>query len=555
MLKTHLSTNINGGIIMKHEGLSRRAFLGGALATSALAAAGLGGCSPAQSAQNATSSSGDSAAAGNSQPSFLITPQPINDSAIKETIDADVVIVGCGIAGMAAARAASDEGLHVIVVEKSERFNCRGTMGSQLGSIGSKYQIEASYEEVDKTALVNRYMQDTLQMAKQSFLKHWADHSGEDVDWFMELCENVSVLELGAKVPEGGLNGNVYLIPSKNTDETSRYPQFHTAMSVNFDTAFPDDAGFYYPMLSFQNHIEENGGEFLFSTWGKQLVKENDRVSGVIVENLEGELIKVAASKAVILACGDFGNNKEMIEYYAPQAANLVCTYNCVDAKGETCNLGEGHQMALWAGAAMEKAPYAPMSHLSDTGDQLLVTRDGKRFINEELGAQSICNVIMRCPGETAFCITGESQGAKILQPGPGAKQPEALNTIEEAASVVGCEASTLQETIDRYNELCSAGADDDFGKQARFLKPIEAPYYVYEGIPGQMLVIMGGIDCDDDCRALDADGNPVSGLYVAGNTQGCRFGAEYPMTAPGISHGLALSLGRLAGKNAAILS
>ncbi|MEI3548853.1 MAG: FAD-binding protein [Adlercreutzia sp.] len=68
------------------------------------------------------------------------------------------------------------------------------------------------------------------------------------------------------------------------------------------------------------------------------------------------------------------------------------------------------------------------------------------------------------------------------------------------------------------------------------------------------MLVIMGGIDCDDDCRALDVGGNPVGGLYVAGNTQGGRFGAEYPMTAPGISHGIALSLGRLAGKNAATL-
>lgn len=540
---------------MKHEGLSRRAFLGGALATGAFAVAGIAGCSPAQPAEGNASATSNGAVAADSKPSFLAEPQAIDDSQIKETIAADVVVVGCGIAGMAAARAASDEGANVVVIEKSERFNCRGTMGSQLGSIGSKYQIEAGYPEIDKAALINRYMQDTLQMAKQSFLKHWADHSGEDVDWFMELCDNVSVLEVGGKVPEGGLNGNVYILPSKETDITSRYPEYHTAVSVNFDTSFPDDAGFYYPMLSFQNHIEGNGGRFLFSTWGKQLVKEGDRVSGVIAENLDGEFVKVTASKAVILSCGDFGNNKEMIEHYAPQAANLVCTYNCVDAKGDTCNLGEGHQMAMWAGAVMEKAPYAPMSHLSNTGDLLLVDKSGKRFINENLGAQSICNAIMRCPGETVFCITGESQGPKVLQPGPNAKQPEPLNTIEEAAAAVGCEASVLQETIDRYNELCAAGTDDDFGKAEGFLNPIESPYYVYEGIPGQMLVIMGGIDCDDDCRALDADGNPVSGLYVAGNTQGCRFGAEYPMTAPGISHGLALSLGRLAGKNAATLA
>lgn len=207
--------------------------------------------------------------------------------------------------------------------------------------------------------------------------------------------------------------------------------------------------------------------------------------------------------------------------------------------------------MALWAGAVMEKAPYAPMSHLSDIADVLLVNRIGERFINEDLGAQSLSNVIMRCPGEVAFCITGEAQGPKVLQPGPDAVKPEPLSTIDEAAAVVGCDAATLAATIERYNELAAQGVDTDFGKTAAALTAINPPYYVYEGHPGNMLVMMGGIDCDRACRALDANGDPVPGLYVAGNNQGCRFGAEYPMTAPGISHGIALSLGRLAGTNA----
>lgn len=540
---------------MKSNGMSRRSFVGSVLTGSAVAALGLAGCAPKTTGAEAAPDGGGTgvAAVPSSKPSFLTAPNPVSETDIKETKDADVVIVGCGIAGMAAARAAAEEGARVIVVEKSEHFNCRGSMGSQIGAVNSTYQQQAGYPAFDGTELVNRYMQDTLQMANQNFLKYWVDHSGEDLEWFLELCP-VEILEPGAMVPEGGINGNVYLMPKATALPTGRYPAWPTAMSINFDPTFPEDAGFYYPMQSFQEDIESKGGEFLYATWGRQLVKDGDRVSGIVVQNAEGDYFLVNAAKAIVLACGDFGNNQEMLEYYAPQATGLNCTYNCMDAHGDICNVGEGHQMALWAGATMEKAPYAPMSHLSDVADLLLVRRDGRRFINEELGAQSLSNVIMRCPGEVAYCITGNAQGPKVLQPGPDAVKPDPSETVEEAAAIIGCDAAVLQKTIERYNELATAGKDEDFGKDASKMVPIEAPYYVYEGHPGNMLVIMGGIDCDDDCRALDAGGNPVGGLYVAGNTQGGRFGAEYPMTAPGISHGIALSLGRLAGKNAATL-
>lgn len=199
---------------MKNKGLSRRAFLGSALAGSTIAALGLAGCAPSTASQAAAEKAPASdLASTSSNPSFLNAPEPIADADITTTKDADVVIVGCGIAGMAAARAATDEGAKVVIIEKSERFNCRGTMGSQLGAVNSIYQQQAGYPTFDTAALINRYMQDTLQMANQSFLKHWVDHSGADVEWFLELCQNVEVLEPGAMVPEGGLSGNVYLMP------------------------------------------------------------------------------------------------------------------------------------------------------------------------------------------------------------------------------------------------------------------------------------------------------------------------------------------------------
>lgn len=112
---------------MKNKGLSRRAFLGSALAGSTIAALGLAGCAPSTASQAAAEKAPASdLASTSSNPSFLNAPEPIADADITTTKDADVVIVGCGIAGMAAARAATDEGAKVVVIEKSERFNCRG---------------------------------------------------------------------------------------------------------------------------------------------------------------------------------------------------------------------------------------------------------------------------------------------------------------------------------------------------------------------------------------------------------------------------------------------
>lgn len=113
--------------------------------------------------------------------------------------------------------------------------------------------------------------------------------------------------------------------------------------------------------------------------------------------------------------------------------------------------------------------------------------------------------------------------------------------------------AETLQETVARYNELAHAGEDIDFSKVSTRLFAVEnPPYYAVPFGDSGMLVLIGGIDCDESCHALDADKNIVSGLYVAGNTMGGRFLVDYPVTVAGASHSMAMSFGRLAGRVAA---
>ena len=126
-------------------------------------------------------------------------------------------------------------------------------------------------------------------------------------------------------------------------------------------------------------------------------------------------------------------------------------------------------------------------------------------------------------------------------------------DTIEDLAKAVDIPADALKETVERYNELAHAGKDTDFSKTSTRLFPVEnPPYYIVPFGDSGMLVLIGGIDCDAECRALDAEKNPVPGLFVAGNTMGGRFLVDYPVTVAGASHSMAMSFGRLAGRNAA---
>ncbi|MEG0323107.1 MAG: FAD-binding protein, partial [Raoultibacter sp.] len=125
--------------------------------------------------------------------------------------------------------------------------------------------------------------------------------------------------------------------------------------------------------------------------------------------------------------------------------------------------------------------------------------------------------------------------------------------SIEELAGKIEVPAETLKATVARYNELAQAGTDKDFSKVSSRLFPVETgPFYAVPFGDSGMLVLIGGIDCDPALHALDAEKNPISGLYVAGNTMGGRFLVDYPVTVAGASHSMAMSFGRLAGRNAA---
>ena len=243
----------------------------------------------------------------------------------------------------------------------------------------------------------------------------------------------------------------------------------------------------------------------------------------------------------------------------------------------------------------MALGPLAPMTHHMggalgvDAFLQLNVR--GERFMNEDIPGQNIQDQLSRQPEARSFQIIDAKWPEQLACQGTGhgfvnyfvpedeADQWPAVvgedasasftgytteqmfldaityqaDTIEDLAKQMGLPKDAVVASVERYNELAHQGSDDDFGKRADRLFPLETPpFYACEFGDAGMLVCMGGLECDLDLHVVDDDKNPIPGLYVAGNTMGGRYAVEYPVTEAGISLATAMTFGRLAGVNAA---
>lgn len=558
--------------------LTRRSFVGaagGAAVAGALAA----------TAAAARASEGESES--KSIPSFLIAPDPIADSQISEVIDTDVLVIGAGIAGIAAARAASEAGARVVAIDKCETY---GVRSSKYGALNSSVHRELGQPELDPATVVNELQKCMGYRADQQLLMYWGTHSGEDFDWWLEPVEYDLLMADTDQPPAGS---HLWIKPTHWPHDPSYNWLDENCPCVIGELAFvsddPSKAGHIPVCEANAQAAIDNGAEFIFCLFGRQLIKEDNRVVGAVAQRQTGEYVRINASKGVILTCGDMGSNPEMMEYYLPWAAHYGSRYNTVDCNVDKANTGDGHCMGMWAGAVMEDGPLAPMTH--NVGNPscvgvdpfLLLNLDGERFVNEDVNGQAIENALARQKGHTAFQILdaqwidqlagmpcGMANMTHVVPddryaPGGEATSQASFeenctakaNTLDELLDLLGYEGEAKQTalaSIERYNELCAGGADLDFGKSAQRMFPVQTPpFYGVQFNPALLLVVMGGLVVDHNtCQALDADHEPIPGLYVAGNTMGGRFLVDYPTVVQGISHSSCMTFGRLAGTSCA---
>ena len=530
----------------------------------------------------------------------------ISDSDVEETVSTEVLVLGCGVAGVAAARSAAESGAKVLAVDKASGPQCRsGEYAVINGNVQHRYGRDTwTNEQIDE--IIDFHMMESSYKVKRSVMSRWAHEIGDVFDWWVEPnSELYYAEETRSAIPDE--NADNFIIPiflplPEHYDWTKeKFPCYPTSLEflpnqqVNF--------------LKNMEAAEATGNvETKYGHFAEKLIMENGKCTGAYLRNAKtGKYVKVNASKGVILSTGDYSQNDAMVKHFCPAVIEngIMRLFTNVDVEGNMTNTGDGIKLGAWAGAKIQD-DHAPMIHHMGGGADLAgvgvmgnagflnLDMNGKRFMNEDLPGQQVENQIEMQKDRKTWQIFDSSWpeqlpympaahgGACYVENYASAEEGPANNQtyrnykspyqLEEAvADGRAIKADTLEElvekmypgdktaqttalaSIERYNELARNGYDEDFGKvSSRLFELNNAPYYADQFECALLLVICGGLESDEDCHTFDENRNIIKGLYVAGNTQGGRFAHEYPITLKGVSHSMAMFYGYIAGKNAA---
>ena len=368
--------------------LSRRGFLkAAALSGAGLAGATmLGGCAPATSSSNSSATSGDDLAA-TGEPSFLTAPASIDADEIAETVDTDVLVIGSGIAGAITASSCTEQGLKVFLVEKAEAPR---NIGLDYGFVNPGIMAEKNIEPVDVYEVVRDHMEKSCHRCRGDKVYRFMSESGAAGDWYLEKARGYGF------VPE-------VIAMKSNSDHFKNY--VHVVELWPDEGAVADDGDWYAAtkamIANLQQEVVSGGGEYRNLTEAVQLLVDGGRVTGAICKGENGYL-QVNAAKGVVLACGDYAADPEMLDYYT------AWDFDSFDPDffiNESTGTGDGHKMGLWAGAAMQPGPHPLMTFMAYAYSYLRVNNLGQRYVNEDAGYTGGGNAQLIQPAAASWAI------------------------------------------------------------------------------------------------------------------------------------------------------
>jgi succinate dehydrogenase/fumarate reductase flavoprotein subunit len=542
--------------------LKGAALVGAGVAATGLAAA----CTPSSPSENNKTDADGSPTPGGANSAdqkwaFEVPPDPIAEADIKGVEEADVIVVGGGTSGLVTAASCLENGLKVILVSASKAAVSRG--GSNHG-VNTKVTEALGIVSYDPEPFYRTQYLANGGNFKPALWYKFYNHSSEAMNWLVDI---------GAKA---GIKCTIESGPTYGADD----PMYTPASAHGF---YKDDSeleggigtGQPYIVSELARYIVEDlGGVIVWETKAEQLETDNGKVVAVIAADLaSGEYRRYKAGKAVVLATGDFSHDKDMMTRYCPEALPLLTAIDSpvdYDAGLAVGGLmpGDGHKMALWAGAAWQIAPNVimlgrpnlPADQPCTAHTGLMVDADGQRFMNEDVLGGIACATIMNLPQMTAWCIWSKNraaEGGPWMKPnyphGVYFSSPEEFiqtwdddvygfgvkknDTLEGLIADLGLPAETIA-TVERYNELCALKSDDDFRKKPeRLIGVTEAPYYGCAFTP-MFLTSLGGIRANARLQALDQDDQPVEGLYVVGSILGNFYSSVYTFAMEGVNYG-----------------
>ena len=517
----------------------------------------------------------------------------IDETAITETVDTDILIVGAGNGGMFAAAYAAANGLNFRVIEQNA--NVQDTR-HWYGAIDSAAAKEAGEKPADRAKLLSEISRYASGKCDQRVVKTWINESAAMHDFMRSILEDKYgwVCDF--------TSGSEAAWPTENAEHNTDYlfpVQEHNYM------ASESASGLARNELLLQ-YIQELGYDVDFKTSLAKLEKNSDgRITGIIAQSTEDDhFIRYNANKGVLLACGGFPGNPYMMEQLDPLGTSVTtaCSYSPADK-------GYGIRAAVWAGANLDKeaapmlfdrgvvAPGVDGGYVdSDTafggkafpgkirqynpGTQpfLKVNRNGERFANESCPYNDIVYAAAHQPGRvyaqicdaniledakrfhTIGCSAQTRNGGEKYIQG---KMDEAIeagalfkcDTLDELADKMGFTGAakdTFLATVERYNELYDKQNDEDFGKPAYRLSAIRtAPFYGC-WLGASLLTTEQGIAINEKGQALDNNNQPMEGLYITGDMSGSFFANNYPCLMAGVAMGRTLTFAMKAVKQMA---
>lgn len=548
---------------------------------------------------------GGDTAASSSDEDWLGTEPEIDESKVAKTVDVDVAVVGCGIAGVAACRSVAEDGGLVAAFEKADGPQCRsGEYAVINGKVQAKWGRDTwTREQIDD--IIDSHMVESTYRCKRSIMSKWAHNIGDAFDWWVEANPDLYYAETTrSAIPDENADNFIipifYPLPEHYDWKQERFPCYPTSVEFKPDQHVTVEA-------NMQKAVDTGNVQTFYGCFVEKLIMDNGRCVGLYARDAAtGEYIKCNASKGVILSTGDYSQNTKMLKHFCPEVIenNIQCLFTNVDVEGNFTNQGDGIQLGMWAGAQVQQS-HAPMIHHMGGGADLAgvgvmgnagflnLDLNGKRFMNEDLPGQQLENQIELQKNRESWQIfdsnwpeqlpympaahggacyyedyASEDEGPKNNTTYRNYKSPYQLeaavadgravkaDTLEELVAKIYPDDTAAQQTaldsIQRYNELAKAGYDEDFHKPASRMWAVEnGPFYADKFTTALLLVCIGGLESDEDCHTFDADRNVIPGLYVAGNIQGNRFATEYPIGLKGVSHSMAMYYGYVAGKNA----
>ncbi len=464
------------------------------------------------------------------------------------TLDTDLVVVGGGAAGMTAAMRADELGLSVVLLEKmSFMGGAVSVSGGNQVVMGSQLQKDAGVTDDSVESMYEDFMKNGAGLNVPELLTLYAENVGETSDWLQSKGVTYDM--------EGGLH------------QLAEY-------SYNRELAYTGSgAGAAENM---RNAIAETDIEVLLNTRAEELIVTDGVVTGVIANSDSAEY--TINAKAVVLATGGYGNNKDLLTeemqsalYYGPVSSTgdgiIMATADGVNAATRLMEYGKRYPNGVEVSEGIAKSTIGG-NIVGWTMSAILVNKEGNRVVNEKASNRTILETELEQTDGMLYLLMDEETFSvwKTKLAGAGISEADVDTyleangtttpvfahgeTLEEVALAAGVDSENLKNTVEKYNEYVKNGVDEEFGRAAEYMTMEigDGPYYLVEQKP-RFATTMGGLVVNSDLQVQNESEETIAGLYAAGEVVGGVMGDDSPS---GANNGWAVTSGKLVAESVA---